>query len=78
MNLIRLYLSLPIYFSNISNQENAIVLIADEKNIEDEVLDKASNVLKDKASEILIQQSPVVEIDPLGQPITEADIKIHA
>ena len=70
LNLMRLYLSQPLYLRNVSNQKSAVFLTAGENTLSNDVLQTQAN---DKSA----QESPVVATDPFGKPITEADVKSY-
>ena len=69
LNLMRLYLSPPLYLGNVS-QKGAIFLIADENTL-------SNDVLQTQVNDTSAQESLVVATDPFGKPITESDVKSY-
>ena len=69
-NLMRLYLSQPLYLRSVSNKKSAIFLIASENTL-------SNDVLPTQANDTSAQESPVVATDPFGKPITEANVKSY-
>jgi outer membrane lipoprotein SlyB len=71
LNLMWLRLLLPLYLRNVSNQDSAVVLIADEDTSANNVLNEAGDALKDKVKDELKNKANDVLKDKVSDELKD-------